>query len=205
MATLRIYQRVSTKGQKVDSQEGDLLRWAEYKRSEGQVEIVWYTDKFTGKSMDRPAFNRLLAEVLPGDTVAVWRLDRLGRTTTGLVNLFEVWRKAGVNFYSLKDSFDLSTASGRLVLGMLISIASYETELRAERIAAARETRLQRGEKINRPGPPKGKRLKVTPEHERLIKRLDSEDQPIAAIARVTGLSRPTIYSVLNQEQPCKS
>ena len=160
-------------------------------------DIVWYTDKFTGKSLDRPAFNKLQKEAKTGDMVAVWRLDRLGRTTTGLVNLFEQWRKAGIGFYSLRDSFDLSSASGRLVLGIMISIAAYETELRQERIESARQTRLSRGDKIGKPGPKKGQRWKVKRGQESLIHRLKKENVPVAEIARQTGLTRPTVYSIL--------
>lgn len=194
--TIRIYERVSTKGQRLDAQHGDLARWGEYKAGEGHT-VQWYTDHATGKTLDRPGFKRLQADLRPGDTVAVWRLDRLGRTTTGLVTLFEDWRGKGVGFYSLRDSFDLSTASGRLVLNLLISIAAYETELRAERVAAAKATRAARGEVVRRPGPPKGRRAKVTPDQIQLIRRLRGEDAPVARIARVTGLSRPTVYDVL--------
>ena len=135
---LRIYKRVSKGSQSFASQEGDLQRWAEYKAGEG-FEAAWYEDKFTGKSLDRPGFNRLLADLQAGDTVVVWRLDRLGRTTGGLLGLFERWNRAGVGFYSLRDSFDLGTASGRLVLAIMASITAYETEVRAERIAAGRK------------------------------------------------------------------
>ncbi len=196
MPTVRIYQRVSTSKQKTDSQEGDLKRWAEYKAKEGFA-VVWYTDKFSGKSLNRPAFAKLQKELQAGDTVAVWRLDRLGRTTVGLVNLFDGWSKAGIGFYSLRDSFDLNTASGRLVLNMLISIAAYETELRSERVEAAKATRKARGETTKKPGPPKGQRLTVTAEAEALVRKLAAESTPVARIARTVHLSRPTVYSIL--------
>ena len=187
---LRIYKRVSTTGQSFAAQEADLLRWAEYKRGEGH-EAVWYEDKYTGKSLDRPGFKRLMADCQAGDTVVVWRLDRLGRTTTGLLWLFERWAKQGVGFYSLRDSFDLSTASGRLVLAIMASICAYETEVRAERIAAGRKG------KVRGPSPLKGKRTTVTPEQEEAIRSVFLETNNVSKAVRTVGLSRPTVYSVL--------
>ena len=82
-----IYVRVSGKLQDTASQEPDLKRWVEGHDGE----CVWYRDKFTGKTMDRPGFNRLVADIEAGKVarVVVWRLDRLGRTAKGLTALFE--------------------------------------------------------------------------------------------------------------------
>ena len=83
-----IYVRVSSKSQDIASQEPDLKRWAEAHPDET---VRWYRDKFTGKTMDRPGFAKLLADVAAGKVarVVVWRLDRLGRTAKGLTALFE--------------------------------------------------------------------------------------------------------------------
>src|ERR1700757_4505704 len=102
-----IYLRVSSKGQDVASQEAELKRWAQ-----GLSESVkWYRDSFTGKTMDRPGFNHLEREIAAGNvsTLAVWRLDRLGRTAKGLTALFEDLTQRKVNFVSLRDGVDLST------------------------------------------------------------------------------------------------
>ena len=82
-----IYVRVSTKAQDQRSQISDLEKWA--KSQDG--EIVWYRDKFTGKTMDRPAWNKVVMAMESGNVskVVVWRLDRLGRTAKGLTALFE--------------------------------------------------------------------------------------------------------------------
>jgi DNA invertase Pin-like site-specific DNA recombinase len=79
-----IYTRVSSRSQDTQSQEPDLKRWAG-SQPEGQT-VRWYRDRFTGKTMDRPGFNRLTADLQAGkvDRVVVWRLDRLGRTAQGL-------------------------------------------------------------------------------------------------------------------------
>ena len=95
--------------------------------------------------MDRPGFERLMAAVRAGkvSTIVIWRLDRLGRTASGLTALFEDLRSREVNLVSLKDGLDLATPAGRLMANFLASVAAFETEVRAERVmaglAAARE------------------------------------------------------------------
>ena len=104
--TIRIYVRVSSRKQHHRSQTPDLKLWAEGK------EAVWYRDKATGKTMERPGWERLMRNVQPGDTIVVWRLDRLGRTASGLTQLFEELQERKVNLVSLKDQIDLSTPAG---------------------------------------------------------------------------------------------
>lgn len=195
-----VYIRVSkSKGQDTASQKPDLERWA--KGQDGPVE--YYTDKQSGKTMDRPAFNRMMRDVAEGKvkSIVVWRLDRLGRTAKGLTALFDDLQTAKVNLVSIKDGLDLSTPAGRLMANVLASVAAYETEVRAERIHAGLEVAKANGVQLGRkPGDGKGKRIKVQPEQETIVKRLKAEGQGVSAIARTTGLSRPTIYSILNTE-----
>ncbi len=192
-----IYLRVSKgRGQDTASQEPELRRWAD-----GQAKpVVWYRDKWTGKTMDRPGMAKLLADVAGGKirTIMVWRLDRLGRTAKGLVTLFEDLQARKVNLISLKDGLDLSTPAGRLMANVLASVAAYETEVRAERIHAGLEVARAEGRHLGRPkGSGKGVRSKVTREQEATVRRLKAEGEKVAAIARATGLTRPTVYSVL--------
>lgn len=192
-----IYARVSKgRGQDTASQEADLTRWAEGRPGE----VLWYRDRWTGKTMDRPGFNRLLEAVRSGRvrTVAVWRLDRLGRTAQGLTALFEELRERGVNLVSLRDGLDLATPAGRLMAHVLASVAAYETEVRAERVQAGLAVARAAGKHLGRPvGSGKGVRVKVTPDAERVIRRMRDEGEAVAAIARATGLSRQTVYTVL--------
>jgi DNA invertase Pin-like site-specific DNA recombinase len=192
-----IYLRVSKgRGQDTASQEPDLKRWAA-----GQAEpVLWYRDRQTGKTMDRPGMTKLLVDIASGKvrTIVVWRLDRLGRTAKGLVALFEDLQAHKVNLISLKDGLDLSTPAGRLMANVLASVAAYETEVRAERIQAGLDVARAAGRHLGRPkGSGKGTRAKVTREQEATIRRAKSEGMKVAAIARATGLSRPTVYSVL--------
>src|SRR5687767_9884787 len=102
-----VYVRVSSRSQDMRSQEAELQRWAQ-----GAGTLVrWYSDKATGTKMERPAMDRLMADVATGyvSRIVVWRLDRLGRTASGLTKLFEDLRERGVGLFSLRDSLDLDT------------------------------------------------------------------------------------------------
>jgi DNA invertase Pin-like site-specific DNA recombinase len=194
MKHVGIYLRVSKKnGQDVRSQLPDLERWA----AAQDQPVKWYKDKFTGKVMDRPGWNRLQADIDAGEVsaVVVWRLDRLGRTAKGLTSLFHDLREKRINLISLKDGLDLGTAAGRLMANVLASVAQFETEVRAERILAGQAAARAKG-KVWGGGKP-GRRVRLSEEKETAIRQLHREGKPIAEIARVVGLSRPTIYKAL--------
>jgi DNA invertase Pin-like site-specific DNA recombinase len=194
MADIAIYLRVSSRKQDTASQEPDLTRWAT--GHEGAVD--WFRDTFTGKTMERPGWNKLMAAIEAGEirTLAVWRLDRLGRSARGLTALIAELTRRKVNLVSLRDGLDLSTPSGRLMAHVLASVAEYETEVRAERTLAGQAVARANGVKFGRPTG-RGKRLKVTTEQESAVRRLKAEGESVSAIARATGLSRPTVYAVL--------
>lgn len=192
-----LYLRVSTKAQDTKSQEPELRRWA---KAHG---VDWSTaripDKFTGTSMDRPGFNRMMEGVRAGTvkTIVVWRLDRLGRTAKGLTALFDELVRLGVNLVSLKDGLDLSTPAGRLMANVLASVAAYETEVRAERILAGQAKAKADGKTWG--GSVPGRRLKVTDEQVETVRAMVKSHRRPTAIARATGLSRPTVYSILRE------
>jgi DNA invertase Pin-like site-specific DNA recombinase len=193
MRHVAIYLRVSSKQQDTASQKPDLERWASAQRRS----VKWYSDKFSGKTMDRPAWNRLSEDMRAGKVSAIvcWRLDRLGRTARGLTALFAELAERKVNLVSLKDGIDLDTPAGRLMAHMLASVAQYETEVRAERVMAGQARAKAEGKTWG--GSEKGRRLKVTDEQVTQIRRLRREGEAVAAIARATNLTRPTVYSYL--------
>ena len=195
MRHIAIYLRVSTRRQDLRSQEPDLVRWVTAYAED--TPVTWYRDKATGRTMDRPGWKRLEAHIDSGNVVSVvvWRLDRLGRTASGLTALFDKLVTRKVNLVSVRDGLDLVTPAGRLVANMLASVAAYENEVRAERILAGQAAARAAGKRWG--GSKKGRRLTVTEEQVAAVKRLHDEQTPIAAIARATGLSRPTVYSVL--------
>lgn len=207
---IAIYMRLSDASRYTAAQESDLQRWSDEERqadlrrwADGRGrEVRWYNDSWTGSDPSRPEWDRLVEDITKGlvETVVCWRLDRLGKTCSELVKLFEYLSARSVNFISLKDHLDLSTVSGRRMASVLGSITLYETEVRAQRILAGQEAARARG--IRWGGSEKGRRVKVSLELEAKIKRLKAEGRKISHIARETGLSRPTIYKVLGEGSP---
>ena len=207
---IAIYLRVSSKRQEHRSQEPDLRRYvAAYA---GDREVVWYTDKVSGSAgspwtagqrkrgpMVGPAWERLEAAYRTGavERIVVWRLDRLGRTSSGLTALFDELRRMGVALVSVREGFDLTTPAGAMVATILASVAQHELEVRGERQAAGIAAAKAQGKTWG--GRKPGARWKVTPELERMVIALDKQDESIAAISRATNLSRPTIYALLDR------
>lgn len=191
-----VYIRVSSQKQDTKSQEPELRRYA----AACDTPVVFYSDKFSGKSMDRPGWNRLMEAVNAGQVcrVVCWRLDRLGRSAKGLTALFEELTQRRVNLVSLKDGIDLSTPAGRMLANVLASLAQFETEVRAERVAAGQAAAKAAGKTWG--GSTAGWRWKVTDDQVVAIKEMRAAGKSVAAIARVTGLSRPTVYRVMDGE-----
>lgn len=100
-----------------------------------------------------------------------------------------------INFVSVRDGIDLVTPAGRLIANVLASVAEYENEVRGERVRAGQSAARAAGKRWG--GSIKGRRLKVTDEAVATIQRMSAEGASKAAMARATGLSRPTIYAVL--------
>jgi DNA invertase Pin-like site-specific DNA recombinase len=194
---IAIYVRVSTKRQDTKSQEPDLNRWAEAYAD--RQPVTWYRDKATGKTMDRPGWRKLEADIAAGKVakVVVWRLDRLGRTASGLCTLFDDLRTRKVSLVSLRDGLDLETPSGRLMANVLASVAAYENEVRAERVMAGQAVARANGKRWG--GSKPGIRKTVTDEQIAVIRHLKTEGTSVAAIARAVRLSRTTVYGVLGE------
>jgi len=196
--TTAIYKRVSSKTQDTKAQAHDLDAYRKQLEAKGDT-VLEYVDKFTGKVMTRPGWEKLWADVLAGkvDRIVVWRLDRLGRTVSGLSKLFEELIARKVPLVSLKDSLDLGTAAGRLMAHVLASVAAYETEVRQERqlagIAAAKEAGKTWG------GRKPGTRIKLTEEKQDAARKMAEEGKPVAEIARVLDVTRQTVYRALGK------
>lgn len=192
-----IYLRVSSRSQDHASQLPDLERYA--KQVDG--DIIWYRDTVTGKTMDRPGWNALETAIKSGliTRVVVWRLDRLGRTASGLTALFDDLVARKINLVSIRDGLDLATPAGRLMAGVLASVAQYETEIRSERSRAGQDVARANGVHMGRPAGIKTA-IKVNDDQRQIVRRLHSEGQTVASIARTVGLARNTIYSIIRSE-----
>jgi DNA invertase Pin-like site-specific DNA recombinase len=196
--TTAIYVRVSSRKQDQASQLPDLERFAA--TVEGVVK--WYRDKVTGKTMDRPGWKALEQDMRSGKVtrIVTWRLDRLGRTTAGLTALFEELVARKVGFVSIREGFDLTTPAGRMMAGVLASVAQYETEVRGERTMAGQEVARSKGKHMGRP---KGisTPIKVNPDQRIAVVRMHAEGESIAAISRTVGLARNTVYKILDSRE----
>ena len=195
-----IYIRVSTSGQDHASQLPDLQRWVD--SHDGVVKL--YRDKFTGKTMDRPGMGKLMSALNAGhlERIVAWRLDRLGRTAKGLCQLFDDLRNHKVDLVSLRDGFSLDSPAGRLHARILASVAEYETEVRAERVKAGQAVAKANGKRWG--GSKPGWRYKVTDDQVGAILKMVADGEKITKVARITGLSRQTVYRVLRNGEPCR-
>ncbi|MBI3090493.1 MAG: recombinase family protein [Candidatus Tectomicrobia bacterium] len=192
-----IYVRVSSAGQKHASQEPELKRWVE----KADEPVTCFRDTFTGRTMDRPGFEKLMEAVRAGGVskVVIWRLDRLGRTAKGLTQLFAELRQRKIDLVSLRDGFTLSTAAGRLTANILASMAEFETEVRAERVRASQAAAKAKGKTWG--GSRNGWRYRSTQAKIPVILDLLAKGAPKAHIARAVGISRKTVYSILARHE----
>ena len=143
LAMIAGYARVSTDEQNTDLQQRAL-------EAAGCTEIA--QEVGSGKSMSRPALDELLGRLVKGDTLVVWKLDRLGRTSVGLLSLMADLDKRGIFFKSVTESFDTATPWGRMAMTIMAAVAQLEREVLVERITAGMASAKRRGVKIGRPG-----------------------------------------------------
>lgn len=193
-----IYIRVSTNKQSTRSQKPDLLRWVQ--SQDGDVgRVQWFEDKASGKTMNRPQWNKL-QEAINNNRVSrlvVWRLDRLGRTASGLTKLFEQLRDKRIDFVSVKDGINLQTTAGRLIANVLASVACYENEVRAERVLAGQAVAKAKGKTWG--GSKRGCLHKHTKEQVQMVVKLKGLGQKVSTIARTVGTGRQNIYRILKR------
>jgi len=153
-----------------------------------------FADKASGKLQSRPALDDLLAQARPGDTVVVWRLDRLGRSLRHLIEVVSELENRGVMFVSLTESIDTSTPGGKLVFHLFGALAEFERDLIRERTMAGLAAARARGRTGGRP-------TVWTPEKERMARHMHQSGEDVASIARVLGVSRASVYRALQSSR----
>jgi DNA invertase Pin-like site-specific DNA recombinase len=180
------YARVSTEHQSLD-QQVDALTAA------GVDGERIYSDKLSGASAreQRPGLAALLDYAREGDAIVVVGIDRLGRNAAEVMTTIRELGQRGIVLRSLREGIDTSTAAGRMVAGVLASLAELELELGRERRSAAREARRARGQAIGRP-----KALDAA--KAALARRMHDSGEPASGIASALGVSRATVYRVLD-------
>lgn len=180
------YMRVS----KADgSQTTDLQRDALL--AEGVDREALYEDKASGKKEDRPELAACLKALRRGDTLVVWKLDRLGRDLRHLVNIVHDLTQRGIGLKVLTGqgaAIDTTTASGKLVFGIFAALAEFERELISERTIAGLASARARGRKGGRP-------YKMTPAKIRLaMASMGQPDTNVGALCKELGITRQTLY-----------
>jgi DNA invertase Pin-like site-specific DNA recombinase len=180
------YARVSTGGQDLELQL-DALRKA------GCSKKDIFTEKVSGAKANRPGLQACLEHLKEGDTLAVWRLDRLGRSMGHLVSLVTELQKRGVGFKSLCDgAIDTTTASGELIFHIFSSLAQFERRLIQERTRAGLDAARARGRKGGR------RRIESTDPRVKLVDKLAVEKKlSIPEICATMKISRATYYRYL--------
>lgn len=175
------YARISTDDQHLDLQR-DALQQARCS--------VIYEEAASGKSASRPEFEQCRKALRTGDTLVVWRLDRLGRSLPNLVQIVAELEQCGVHFESLTEKIDTDSASGKLQLHVFAALAEYERNLIRERTQAGLAAARARG----RSG---GRKPKLDAPQIEEIKRLMADSNiPVTQIAERYKVSRTTLYKV---------
>lgn len=183
--TLLGYARVSTGHQSLDAQ-ADALTAA------GVEAARVYSDKLTGTSTreQRPGLAALLDYAREGDTIVVVGIDRLGRNAAEVMLTIRDLGARGIVLRSLREGIDTSNSTGRMVAGVLASLAELELELGRERRAASRAARKARDLPIGRP-------KKLDADKAALARRMRDSGEPVPTIAETLGVSRATLYRYL--------
>jgi len=175
------YARVSTDDQNLDMQRDAL--------NSAGVESI-YEEMASGKTADRPQLDNCLKALRKGDTLVVWRLDRLGRSLSDLVRIVAEMENKGIGFQSINENIETTSATGKLVFHVFAALAEFERNLIRERTQAGLLAARARG----RSG---GRKPKLDPRQIKEIKRLMSDPAiPVSQIAQRYKVSRTTIYKV---------
>lgn len=179
------YARVSTKDQNIHLQI-DALKKAGCQRI--------FEDIVSGEKKDRPKLEKMLEILREGDTVIIYKLDRLGRSIKHLLELMEFFRTKKVELISLSDNIDTSTPQGKLVFNIFASIAEFERELIRERTMAGLEAARHRGRVGGRPKGLSEKAQRTAFIAEKLYKE---NSLYVSEIAKSLGICKATLYKYL--------
>jgi DNA invertase Pin-like site-specific DNA recombinase len=178
------YARVSTTDQQPQLQVDALERAGCYRV---------FTETASGARSDRPALEQVLDQLRPGDTLVVWKLDRLGRSLRHLVDTVTGLADRGVGFRSLQEQVDTTTPGGKLVFHVFAALAEFERDLVRERTSAGLAAARARGRRGGRPP------VMTTHKPQVAQELYASKQYTIAAIAKTLGVSRASVYRHLTR------
>jgi len=183
------YARVSTIDQNLELQE-DALKKA------GCEEII--TDKISGTKSNRPGLEKIKTILRKGDTLVVWRLDRLGRSLKDLINWITYLEEKGIAFMSIQESINTSTSTGKLVFHIFGAMAEFERNIIQERTMAGLTAARARGRVGGR------KKALSKDQRELAVKLYNEKKTPIKKICEMMGISKPTLYNYVYESEENK-
>lgn len=177
------YKRVSTQNQKLDRQT-DLL-------NEFGVERI-FEEKITGTKRERVELDKMLEQLRPNDIVVVTDLTRLSRSTKDLFEIVEIIENKGAGIKSLKESWlDTTTPQGKLLFTIFAGLSQFERDLTAQRTKEGLASAKSRGKKLGRPN-------KFEEKKETILNMYNSNNYSINEIITATGISKTTLYRLVN-------
>lgn len=179
------YERVSTDDQNLALQQ-DALTAAGCDRI--------FSDKMSGVKVDRPGLKQAFDFAREGDTIVVWRLDRLGRSLKDLIALVEELESRQIGLRSLQENIDTTTSGGKLIFHLFGALAEFERNLIRERTQAGLQAARARGRKG-------GRQQKLTDQQIEIGRTLAADPKrSVSSICQHLGISRPTYYRYINPE-----
>ena len=178
------YARVSTEEQNLRMQIDELKR-------EGCDKI--FQDKLAGSTLERPQLKKAIKALEAGDTLVVWKLDRLSRSSLDFLHIMEHINEREAFFKSLTQPFDTSTPEGRLMMQMVATFSEYEREMIRERTKAGLKAAKARGQKL-------GRRPKLTPHQRKVAIERMNNGETAPTIARDMNVGHNTIYRLKNSD-----
>lgn len=180
------YARVSTQEQTLDSQT-DALQGAGCERV--------YTDKVSGIKAHKPEFERMMSYLRAGDTIVIWKLDRLGRSTRQLIELVESLGKRAIHLVSLNDPIDTTSPGGLLVFQIFCALAEHERNVIVQRTRAGLQSARSRGRTGGRPAGLSVRYQQIAPAVKNLYESGQQSTTQIMSYFQIG--SRRTLYKVL--------
>lgn len=180
------YMRVSTEEQTISLQKDALLKY-------GVDERNIFADVVSGASKNRDGLNAALKFLKDGDTLVVWKLDRLGRSLAHLISIITSLKEKNIAFVSLTEGMDTTTASGELFFHIFGALAQFERSLIRQRVKAGLESAKLRGKSGGRPKAIDDEKLKV-------IKEALVSGMSKATVCRTFGVKRSTLIDSLRRD-----
>ena len=176
------YARVSTDDQKADMQRGAL-------KNAGCTKI-FTDDGLSGTTVNRPGLRSCIRKLKRGDTLMVWKLDRLGRSLRDLITMLDDFRDRGIKFRSLTEAIDTETPTGRAMWQMIGVLAELERSLISERTRAGAAAAKARGVKF-------GRKPKLTRQRINQAEKLIAAGERAEDVAASFSVGRTTLYRAL--------